>query len=42
MAIIPLSAQKTGRRSLPVINSLLILVNIGVFVYEVVRWGVRL
>lgn len=37
MAIIPLSAQKTGRRSLPVINTLLILVNIAVFVYEVVR-----
>jgi membrane associated rhomboid family serine protease len=37
MAIIPLSAQKTRRRSLPVINTLLIIVNIGVFVYEVVR-----
>src|SRR5215472_6784969 len=37
MAIIPLSAQKTRRRSLPVINTLLILVNIAVFVYEVVR-----
>jgi membrane associated rhomboid family serine protease len=38
MAIIPLSAQNTsGRRSFPVINTLLILVNIAVFVYEVVR-----
>ncbi|PWT78719.1 MAG: rhomboid family intramembrane serine protease [Chloroflexi bacterium] len=38
MAIIPLSAQNTsGRRSFPVINTLLILANIAVFVYEVVQ-----